>query len=140
MHLVRMIYVSTITDRTNSGAVQKILTTAKKNNDKHDLTGLLVFNSKYYLQVIEGGRVAVSALLGNLFSDDRHCEMVVLGVEQVDQRAFPNWSMEFIAASRASRQTMLRHGATRDFSPYEMTYQSALSFMSEVLSSSPPER
>ena len=132
MYLVRMIYVSTIANTTDSGAVQKILATARKNNEKHDLTGLLVFDNKYYLQAIEGGRTAVNLLLGKLFSDDRHSDMLVLGMEQVHQRAFPNWSMEFIEASTASRQTALRHGTTRIFTPYEMTYPSALNFMSEL--------
>lgn len=45
MFLIRMIYVSTITDRSDSSALDKILTTAKQNNEKHDLTGMLVFNS-----------------------------------------------------------------------------------------------
>lgn len=132
MNLVRMIYVSAIADRTDSEAIQKILTTAKKNNDKHDLTGLLVFNSKYYLQAIEGGREPVNVLLGNLFTDQRHTGMLVLGLEQIHQRVFSSWSMEFKEASSASRQIMLRNGSSRIFSPYEMTYQSALSFLSDV--------
>jgi len=132
MYLVRMIYVSTVANRTDSGAVQKILTSAQENNTKHDLTGLLVFNSKHYLQVIEGSRKAVNALLGKLFADDRHTDMLVMGMEQVHQRAFPDWAMEFLPADSASRQILLRSGPTSKFSPYEMTYESAQNFMLEM--------
>jgi hypothetical protein len=49
MYLVRMVYVSKISDQLDSAALPQIQKVAQENNTKHDLTGLLVFNSKYYL-------------------------------------------------------------------------------------------
>jgi len=132
MYLVRMVYVSTIVDRLDSGALPRILEVAKENNEKHDLTGLLVFSSKHYLQVIEGGRKSVNQLLNNLYHDERHSHLLVLGMEEISQRIFSQWSMQFVPAIDATRQILLRNGVTHDYAPYELPYKSALGFLSDM--------
>lgn len=134
MYLVRMVYVSTIVDRLNNGALAQIQKVAKANNDKHDLSGLLVFSSKHYLQVIEGGRKAVNQLLRNLHHDERHTDLLVLGMEQISQRSFQRWSMQFVPATSATREIFLRNGVTQEYAPYEMPYLSALGFLSDMQS------
>ncbi len=125
MYLVRAIYVSTIANRQDSAALPDIMRVAQANNEKHNLTGLLVFSSKYYLQAIEGGRQAVNQLLGNLYRDTRHSDMLLLGLQEITQRAFPDWSMRFVPAESATRQILLRNGTERELKPYAMSYGSA---------------
>lgn len=132
MYLVRMVYVSKIVNRLDSGALPQIQKVAMANNDKHDLTGLLVFSSKYYLQVIEGGRKAINQLLRNLHHDDRHADLLVLGMEQINQRSFQKWSMQFVPVTSASREVFLRNGVSQEYDPYEMTYLSALGFLNDM--------
>ena len=133
MHLVRLVYVSTSINEVDSDTLQSILSTAQTNNDAHDLTGLLVFDDKYFVQLIEGGRSAVSQLLGNLYRDTRHKDLVVLGFDVVHQRQFPNWSMQFVPAADVTKNVLLRHGVTSKFEPYSLTPQSAVAFMVEML-------
>ena len=133
MLLVRMVYVSTSIDEVDSDTLQSILATAQANNEAHDLTGLLVFDDKYFVQVIEGGRAAVSKLLGNLYKDTRHKDLVVLGFHAIHQRQFPNWSMQFVPAVDVTRNVLLRHGVTSKFEPYSLTSESAVAFMVEML-------
>lgn len=138
MNLIRMIYTSSIADRTDSAALEQILQTARANNDRHDLTGLLVFSSKHYLQVIEGGNLAVNRLLANLYRDPRHLDMRLLGMDEIRQRAFPDWSMQFVPAASATRQILLRHSISREFAPHYMSYQSALGFLADMRTLSQP--
>ncbi len=132
MYLMRAIYVSTITNRQDSAALQDIMRTAQPNNEKHNLTGMLVFSSKYYLQVVEGGRQEVNQLLGNLYRDARHTDMQMLGLEEITQRAFPEWSMRFVPVESATQQILLRNGTGREFQPYALSYGSALGLMLDM--------
>ena len=133
MNLVRMVYVSTSIGEVDSDTLQSILATAQTNDEAHDLTVLLLFDDKHFLQVIEGGRAAVSRLLGNLYKDTRHKDLVVLGFQVVHQRQFPDWSMQFVPAVDVNRNVLLRHGVTSKFEPYGLTSESAVAFMSEML-------
>ncbi|MDP3701841.1 MAG: BLUF domain-containing protein [Hylemonella sp.] len=132
MPLVRTVYVSTVADSKDSAALPQIMKLAQANNEVHNLTGLLVFNHKYYLQVIEGGRKAVNSLLSNLYRDPRHVDMMVLGLEEITQRAFPDWGMQFVPAASATREIMLRNGVAREFDPYGMSAASALGFLRDM--------
>ena len=138
MHMVRMVYVSTSIREVDSDILQSILGTAQTNNAAHDLTGLLVFDDKYFLQVIEGGRTAVSRLLGNLYKDKRHQDLLLLDFDSIHQRRFPNWSMQFVPAVDATKDVLLRHGVTSKFEPRNLTKESAVAFMVEMLERQSP--
>jgi hypothetical protein len=58
MFLVRLIYASTVADTFKPTDIECILTTARKKNKQHGLTGMLCFNSRYFLQCLEGSRSA----------------------------------------------------------------------------------
>jgi len=133
MHLVRMIYVSKPVEEVDSDVLESILGTAQINNTEHDLTGLLVFDDQHYLQVIEGGRMKVSQLLGNLYKDPRHTDLLVLDFDYISQRQFPDWSMQFVPVVDVTRDVLLRHGVSSKFDPYNFSKDNALAFMMEML-------
>ena len=132
MFLVRLIYFSSPTDGPASQTIKDILQAARVNNDRHELTGLMLLDHQYFLQVVEGGRGAVSQLLGNLYKDPRHQDLIVLGFDRIDRRAFGEWSMQFVPATSVTQQVLLRHGASRLFEPRHMTKESALDLLSEL--------
>lgn len=132
MYLVRVIYVSSVADSNDHTALPTIIRQAQANNEAHDLTGLLVFNHRYYLQAIEGSRVAVNRLLANLYRDPRHHNMLIISFDDIDRRVFSDWSMRFVPAASASREVVLRNGVGRDFEPYTMTGASALGFLRDM--------
>lgn len=137
MFLVRMIYVSQTATEAPDDALGAILKTARKNNEKHDLTGLMVYNRKYFLQVIEGSRPAVSQLLGNLFRDPRHEKMEVLEFDAIEQRSFSQWSMQFAPADAVTKKLLLRYGASGQFEPHHFTKSRALGFLTELSTLTP---
>ena len=133
MYLVRMIYVSRPVKEPSSDVLEPILGTATIENARHDLTGLLVFDDKHYLQVLEGGRTAVSHLLGNLYKDPRHTDLVVLEFDYIHQRQFPQWTMQFVPVAEVTREVLVRYGVSSKFDPYSFTKRSALAFMLEMV-------
>lgn len=48
MELVRLVYASQISDEFNETDIVNILETARSNNLKNGVTGLLCFNRKYF--------------------------------------------------------------------------------------------
>ena len=130
--LIRLVYASTATKPVNREVLDAILKTARLRNEVRDLTGLLVFDHQYFLQVIEGHRSAVSLLLSKLFADSRHSELTVLEFDEISQRMFADWSMSFIPAATANRPMLLRHGVSSHFDPYSFTKAGALAFLSAM--------
>lgn len=70
-----------------------ILSSARRNNPRDDITGALICRHDLYLQLIEGPSAAIDALYGRIATDDRHCEVHLLVNEDVSERMFPEWSM-----------------------------------------------
>lgn len=134
--LVRLYYASTAADGVDMNEFRRILATAQANNVQNDLTGMLVFNSKVFLQALEGSRVAVNALYGRLTGDPRHKNLMLLKYENVKQRDFAEWSMAFAAANAANRALFLKHSTHSVFNPYHMDAESIEALMKELAASS----
>ncbi len=70
-----------------------ILTTARRNNPQHGITGALICRHDIYLQLIEGDSAAIDALFARISTDDRHLAVRLLNRADVDRRVFPDWAM-----------------------------------------------
>lgn len=124
--LSRLIYSSEPAQPLDDQQVMDILSTARRNNERNDVTGMLVFDSQAFLQVIEGGRDQLSALYASLVRDARHRRLTILGMGPVDERAFSSWQMGFAAAHAGHRSLFLKHGTSSRFEPDRLTAQAAL--------------
>jgi L-rhamnose mutarotase len=134
--LVRLYYASTAAEGVDMNEFRRILATAQANNVQNDLTGMLVFNSKIFLQALEGSRVAVNTLYSRLTTDPRHKNLMLLKYEAVKQRDFAEWSMAFAAANAANRALFLKHSTHSVFNPYHMDAESVEALMKELASTS----
>jgi hypothetical protein len=59
------------------------------------VTGLLVFDGVRFLQIVEGSEEAIDSLR----ADPRHSAIEVRDERLVDERSFPDWSMELVRVS-----------------------------------------
>lgn len=84
------------------------MTSAARNNAAAGITGLLLFNGRNFLQLLEGERDAVDSLLDRVESDPRHSGVVVVTDLEVAERSFPDWSMRLL---RLAEDAELRRGA-----------------------------
>ncbi len=76
--------------------ISQILTTARVNNKRQNVTGALLFNAGYFAQVLEGPRDAVEQIFERIQRDDRHGEVTVLECGYGEHRDFSEWSMAYI--------------------------------------------
>ncbi len=70
-----------------------ILSGARRNNRRDDITGALICRRDLYLQLIEGPATKIDALYARIVVDDRHGDVRLLLADTVDQRLFPQWEM-----------------------------------------------
>lgn len=127
--LTRLIYASEPTEPLTPAVVQHIVDRARVNNSQLQLSGMLAFDSQYFLQVLEGRRAAVSALFARIARDPRHRRVEILEVVPVPERRFARWSMGFAAADAAHGEIYLRFGGTSRFEPHAMSAAGALGLL-----------
>ena len=65
------------------------------NNQKHNITGLLIYKNKQFAQVIEGDEDAMESIWSKIQRDTRHKDIQLLSLEPIDNRSFTKWSMLF---------------------------------------------
>ena len=88
--LVRCLYASRAARPLTETALSEILLQSRKNNPRNGITGMLCFANNFYIQVIEGGRPAVSDLLCKIVRDERNSELQVLADSFDPQREDPS--------------------------------------------------
>ncbi len=91
-------YVSRVKARQNGAMIpvdlSGIFRMARKKNSENNITGIMSYQSGYYIQVIEGDEQAVDQLYSNIKADPRHTQVALLFQAPIDRRSFPNWDMK----------------------------------------------
>ena len=95
MRLKTVAYTSRARLDLGEAELDEIRQSARMLNALDGITGLLLFDGTRFLQIIEGSEEAVDALVERLRRDPRHSAFEIRDERYVDQRSFPDWSMEF---------------------------------------------
>ena len=132
MFLVRLMYVSTITQALVPKDIERILDDALRLNAKNNVTGLLCFNHKYFLQCLEGSRKTVNETYHRILQDPRHTDVVMLDYQEIVSREYPQWSMGYIPETQITAPINLKYSGDTVFNPYEMSGESAHRMMTEL--------
>jgi len=99
MELKSLTYTSLARLDLDSADLEAIHRTAREFNALDGVTGLLIYNGTHFLQIIEGAGPAIDDLLDRLRRDPRHSAVQVRDERTVEQRSFPDWSMELVRVS-----------------------------------------
>jgi hypothetical protein len=133
--LVRLLYASRAADSVNAEALAAILKKSKENNAATGVTGVLCFcfNAHIFLQVLEGGRDAVSALYNRIAQDPRHREVVLLSYEEIGERHFSSWSMGQVNMNRINPALLLKYSESAVLDPYTVSGKASLALFNELV-------
>ncbi len=93
--LVAAVYVSSATRPLNEVELVQLLQLARQNNEKLDITGMLLYREGNFLQVLEGPASAVDSLISTIKRDPRHHGLILMSRKGIDERQFSDWSMAF---------------------------------------------
>lgn len=91
--LSHLVYLSSRKPNCTSEEIEKILHSCKKNNKDLDLTGVLLYSDKQFVQYLEGEYKEIFALYDKIKGDPRHDKIVLITSGPIENRAFPSWQM-----------------------------------------------
>lgn len=95
-----VLYTSTLNqDDHDVLDVPDIIRTARRQNEVHHITGVLLFDGLSFTQYIEGDDEAVDQLTQNILDDKRHKSIVIIATGQLQSRSFAEWQMGYIDIS-----------------------------------------
>lgn len=93
MAIFKLLYRSQSRSEASRNQVQQIVETSTRNNARADITGLLLYNGKIFLQLLEGEEKAVRRCYEKISQDSRHIFPVILAHVTSEKRLFPAWKM-----------------------------------------------
>lgn len=132
MNLTRLMYYSQ-RNPSESMDSQELIATCQRNNKRMNLTGMLHYNGDHFIQVIEGGRVEVSALYHRISRDPRHSNIILLSCTDVRERMFPTWSMGLHQGMDDRAQSIyLRYFSTDEINPETVNVESLLDVLQDL--------
>lgn len=99
--LVYFLYISSADSNLSFEDLAEILRSSKEYNDKHGVTGMLLFKSGTFLQVLEATREEMGEVLDRILSDTRHRNIIAILSGVLEKRNFPDWSMGFVNMEEA---------------------------------------
>jgi Sensors of blue-light using FAD len=131
--LVRLMYASRAVPAVDQEELISILKKSKANNAKVGVTGALCFSEGIFMQVLEGGRNAVSALYHRIAADARHKDVVLLAYQEIDERRFAGWSMGQVNMSRLNPALLLKYSECAKLDPYAVSGKVSMALFDELV-------
>lgn len=94
-NLFQVIYISSATEVFDDEELPELLKVARENNATLDITGMLLYHERSFIQVLTGPKNKVEDLYNRIEKDPRHSDSQVLFRGDVEERSFEDWSMGF---------------------------------------------
>jgi len=91
-----IIYVSTTPAPMTRPAFDALLKQARSFNRTVGITGCLIYQDCCFMQMLEGKKEVVEALMEKVKLDPRHCDVRTVVEGPARRRAFVDWSMNFL--------------------------------------------
>lgn len=92
--MIRLIYFSTARLGLARQDLEIILNQAIASNIADGITGILMFNGRNFMQILEGPRQAVQDLFARIMNDSRHTGVVLIKTDELAAFSYPVWGMK----------------------------------------------
>jgi len=129
MMMTRLIYASKVSTDCGPKDIRKILASARTNNAREGVTGLLCCDPLYFMQWLEGGRDAVNRIYSLIIQDPRHHTVTLLDYGEILRRDFTQWAMAYVTTTDMDGSVALAYSPSASFDPMSMCAESARSFL-----------
>jgi hypothetical protein len=130
--LARLIYTSAIAMPIGPADITALLRKARLRNALSGLSGLLTFDSRFFLQAIEGSPRAINDLYSGIVNDPRHRQVTLLKYGRIGTRMFPDWQMGFLSASAEHRALYSKVMPGGEFDPFSIDGDQAETLMADL--------
>jgi uncharacterized membrane protein (DUF373 family) len=75
--------------------LEDILKTARENNARLGVTGMLLYGNKTFIQILEGEEDVVNELIKTIKRDPRHSNFHIVKKKHIEEHEYADWSMGF---------------------------------------------
>ncbi|TBW30361.1 BLUF domain-containing protein [Gramella sp. KN1008] len=89
-------YVSTAKEGISDQEIEEILNNSEENNNKKDITGLLLYSEGNFFQVIEGVKEDVKTLYERIKRDKRHSNVIKLFETSIHKPSFDGYRSDLV--------------------------------------------
>lgn len=94
MHLIAYISESLIPQGREDFEIEQIIESATAFNAAHDVTGVLFYRRRQFMQILEGDIKTLRALMNSITADRRHKNVQILADVVITNRDYTDWSMK----------------------------------------------
>lgn len=102
--LLSILYSSSAVEPFDDERLLALLRQSRANNERHALTGMLLYRGGRFVQVLEGPESAVREVVERIGRDPRHTKMRMLFEEPITERQFAAWTMGYEPISEPREQ------------------------------------
>ena len=93
--MIQITYLSSATRAMFQDDLEDILKTARENNARLGITGMLLYGNKTFIQILEGEEDVVHKLVKTIKRDPRHTNFQIVKQKPIEQHEYADWSMGF---------------------------------------------
>jgi hypothetical protein len=130
MPLSQLIYYSR-EENVGRGGILDILDRARSANERDAVTGVLVFDRRWFLQCLEGTREQLTAKFLAISADPRHSGVTLLLFDDIDERVFDDWTMAAVEFNGPPSRG--------PFDPSTLTTAQALQLLRQIRATAMPD-
>ena len=93
--MINLVYTSTAAHQMEESELLTLLKEARDRNERQNVTGMLLYGTGSFYQVLEGEKKDVEEIYQSIVKDNRNHSNIIILKGEIDERSFPNWSMGF---------------------------------------------
>lgn len=93
--LKSFVYISSAVRLMTPPELVELLRQARENNEREEITGMLLYKDGSFMQAFEGEEERATLLHNKILADPRHKNIITLLQEPLETRQFGGWSMAF---------------------------------------------
>lgn len=88
-----LMYVSSVRGEFTPADLEELTSQAARKNARREITGMLAYNGKSFMQLLEGNQAQIEALVEKISKDKRHRDLIVIRRREIETRECPDWTM-----------------------------------------------
>ena len=94
--LTELMYTSCAHTEFTDADLNTLLLQSRERNLKENITGVLLYDGRVFMQILEGHQPNLDNLLESIKADGRHYNLVVHSYATVRRRTFSGWALKCI--------------------------------------------
>jgi hypothetical protein len=101
--LVELSYLSEAVSDMSFLGLMRLLESSRSFNQKHGVTGILLYDNQQFGQIIEGERANIMRVWKRIQEDKRHHRIELLEIREITERSFPDCLLRFYGGETLTR-------------------------------------